>query len=488
MNQRPILTFLNPSIIQQIIEQARDLLFQVGIEIYHPDVVSLLADHGATVELQSRKVKIPGHLIDKTLKTTPHSFQLYDTLGNQTHDFSLDHVYFTPASSALKILDPETNQHREPNTHDFIHYVKINHQLKHIASQSTAFIPADVSEKISDSYRLYLCLLYSNKPIVTGTFSPNGFPIMKNLQLAVRGSENALKEKPLTIFSCCSTTPLKWSGPICNDIIDCGASHIPIELISMPLTGFTAPVTLIGSLTGHTAELLSGIAISQLAHPGTPLLYGGAPSAFDIRFQTTPLGAIETMMMDCAYNEIGKFLGLPTQAYIGLSDAKLLDAQAGLETSMGAVMGALSGINNIAGPGMLDFVNCFCIEKLILDNETCGMTYRLLNGIETKEDFPIVPAYRELLKEGHLLVAKHSRRYLKEEHYFPGPVIDRTGFERWQERGSLTLMQRAAKERQRLLEIYPHSLLPPDIEHELTGIMEQAARRCGMDRLPSREE
>ena len=119
----------------------------------------------------------------------------------------------------------------------------------------------------------------------------------------------------------------------------------------MPLSGFMAPVTLVGSLVQHTAETLSGVVISQLASPGAPALYGGSPAIFDIRYETTPMGAVETMMIDCAYSEIGKHLGLPTQAYIGLSDAKQLDAQAGLETSMGATLAALAGINSVSGPG-----------------------------------------------------------------------------------------------------------------------------------------
>ena len=85
------------------------------------------------------------------------------------------------------------------------------------------------------------------------------------------------------------------------------------------------------------------------------------------------MGSIATMMVECAYNEIGKYLGLPTQAYIGLSDSKLLDAQAGLESSMGANLAALAGINNVSGPGMLDFENCFSLEKLVVDNEIYGM-------------------------------------------------------------------------------------------------------------------
>ena len=53
----------------------------------------------------------------------------------------------------------------------------------------------------------------------------------------------------------------------------------------------------------------------------------------------TYLGAFELRNdLRVAAIEIGKHLGLPTQAYIGLSDAKQLDAQAGLESSMGATL------------------------------------------------------------------------------------------------------------------------------------------------------
>jgi trimethylamine--corrinoid protein Co-methyltransferase len=252
----------------------------------------------------------------------------------------------------------------------------------------------------------------------------------------------------------------------------------------MPLTGFVAPVTIVGSLVQHTAETLSGIVISQLTNPGTPALYGGSPAAFDIRFETTPMGAAETMMIDCAQNEIGRYLGLPTQGYLVLSDAKLLDAQCGLESSMGATLAVLAGINNVSGPGMLDFESCFSLEKLVLDNEICGLAFRLARGVEPKEDFPAVPHFEELLKEGHLLIADHTRKYLRDEHYFPGPTIDRANRSRWQQEGASTLGARAHREVEKHLEQYTPSSLSGDTKAELNKLMAAEAKRYGMDVLP----
>ncbi|MFQ6112775.1 MAG: trimethylamine methyltransferase family protein, partial [bacterium] len=476
---KPRVKFLNDNLIKQIVSEATHLLCTLGVEINNQGVLTMLSDHGAEVDLDKHHVLLTEEIIDLALKTAPNSFKLYDVHGNETHDFSGHKVYFTPGSAALNILDYDTKQMRKPVTAHYVNYVKVVSQLENIASQSTALIPADVHEKISDSYRLFLSLLYCEKPVVTGTFTIEAFDIMKDLQLAVRGTEEALREKPLAVFSCCPTSPLKWSAVTSQNVVDCARYSIPVEFVSMPLSGFMAPVTLTGTLVQHTAETLSGIVISQLSNPGTPILYGGSPAIFDVRYETTPMGAVETMMIDCAYNEIGKYLGLPTQAYISLSDAKQLDAQAGLEGGMGASLAALSGINNISGPGMLDFESCQSLEKLVLDNEICGMTLRLIEGIQPKEDFPALPLFQELLKEQHLLISKHTRRYLKEEHFFPGPVIDRANRSRWKEEGALTLAERAHREVEKHIEDYKPSELAEEKKKQLITLMEKEALRHG---------
>jgi trimethylamine--corrinoid protein Co-methyltransferase len=480
---RPVVRFLDNGLIEQIIGEARDILCRLGVKIHNPAIVSMLADNGAVVENEAQLLFTPD-IIDRALKSVPESFKLYDVFGNEAVDLSGYTVNFTPGSAALNLLGHDTGKMNRPTTADYIEYVKVIDQLPHLASQSTAMIPSDVPEMISDSYRLYLSLLYGRKPVVTGAFTIGAFGIMKDLQLAIRGSEEALADKPLTIFSCCPTSPLKWSDVTSQNLVDCARAMIPVEFVAMPLSGFMAPVTLTGTLVQHTAETISGIVISQFAKPGAPILYGGSPAAFDIRYETTPMGAVETEMIDCAYNEIGKYMNIPTQAYIGLSDAKLLDAQAGLETAMGASMAALSGINNISGPGMLDFESCFSLEKLILDNEICGMTLRMIRGIEPKDDFPSLPHFEELLKDKHLLISKHTRKYLREEHYFPGPVIDRANRSRWQAEGSQTLRDRAHGEVQRLLNEYKPPEVADDIKLALTRLMRGEARRFKLRELP----
>lgn len=485
---RPTLRLLSDDLVLKIISEARQVLCKLGVEIHNEAVLGMLADHGAEVVEGRQLARFTEDLIDKALTAVPPSFKLYDVLGNETHDFQGERVYFTPGSTALHILDARTGEIRKPATADYVRYVKLTSRLPHIASQSTALIPADVHDRIADSYRLYLSLLYGEKPVVTGAFTVESFAIMKDLQVAVRGSEQALMEKPLTIFSCCPTAPLKWSDVTSQNLVDCARASIPVELISMPLSGLVAPVTLVGSLVQQTAENLSGVVISQLVKPGHAILYGGSPAVFDVRFETTPMGAVETMMLNCGNSQIGNRLGMPTQGYIALSDAKQLDAQAGLETGMGAVLAALSGINSVSGPGMLDFESCQSLEKLVVDNEICGMVYRLLRGAEPREDFPSIPLFEELRQEKHLLIADHTRRYLREEITFPGPAINRANLARWIDGGRSSLKERAGREVSRLIEAYRPSRLPEERKAELTRLMRQEALRHGMESLPSADE
>lgn len=482
---RPVVRFLTDELIERILTEARDLLREIGVEIHNAGVVDLLGSHGARIAADRQRVFLPPDLIDRALAAAPRCVRLYDTLGKLTHELAGHDVHFTPGSAAINILDAESSAIRPATTADYVRYARVVAGLPNLASQSTALVPSDVPPRISDSVRLYLSLCLCSKPVVTGAFTIEAFDVMRDLQVIVRGTPEALRERPLTIFSCCPTAPLKWSDVTSQNVVDCARAGIPVEFISMPLSGFVAPVTLVGSLVQHTAETLSGIVLSQLAQPGAPILYGGSPAIFDVRYETTPMGAIETMMIDCASNEIGKYLGLPTQAYIGLSDGKQFDAQDGLESGVGATLAALAGINNISGPGMLDFESCLSLEKLVLDNEIAGMALRLVAGIEPRDDFPARPLFEELLKGQHLLIAKHTRQHLKAEHYRPGPVVDRANRARWLAEGGRSLHQRARREVDRLVAAHQPPPLPPDVTAELRRRMEAEARRYGLDRLPA---
>jgi len=356
-------------------------------------------------------------------------------------------------------------------TRDVIDLVRLVDQLPNFASQSTALVPRDVPAEIADRYRLYLALRYGKKPIVTGTFRKDGFAPMHAMLAAVRGSQSELEGKPLAIFDCCVSPPLKWSDLTCQALIDCARAGIPAEVIPMPMTGATSPVTLRHTLVQHCAENLSGLAILQIARPGAPFVFGGAPTAFDMHHGTTPVGAMETMMLASGYAQIGRHLGLPTHGYLCVSDAKSNDYQAGLESGIGAIVGALAGINMISGAGMLDFLLTQSLEKLILDHEACGMALRMLRGIED-DSSDAVGLISDLVRLPEFLSHEHTIEHWRRELSLASAVIDRGCYADWEAGGAKTAEKRAAAEVQRLLR---NETTPPaaDIVAALDEIMQR---------------
>ena len=180
---RPSVRFLSDDLIERIIAEARDLICALGVEIHNDNVTALLDDHGASVDRSTKRVYFTQDIIDKALKSAPHSFKLYDSLGNESTDFAEDKVHFTPGSTAIYFLDNESGRSRKAGTADYVRFAKLMGRMQHIASQSTAMVPSDVPELIQDSYRLYLSLRFCEKPVVTGTFTIEAFEVMKDMQI-----------------------------------------------------------------------------------------------------------------------------------------------------------------------------------------------------------------------------------------------------------------------------------------------------------------
>ena len=481
---RPRINIISKELIERIISEAMHVLQHVGVIVENSTAKELLAGAGCRVS-GNDKIYFSNDQIEKALDTAPSRIEIYNRNGEPALKLEGDNIHFDPGSAALNILDWKTQKQRKPVTADLIAFSRLTDALPNFAAQSTGLISSDVPDEIADRYRLFIALQNSAKPVVTGTFSVEAFTVMRDMLVAVRGSEEALREKPLAIFDCCPSPPLKWSNLTCQALIDCAGAGIPAEFVSMPLTGATAPATLIGALVQHTAETLSGIVIGQLASPGAPLIYGGSPAAMDMRTGTTPMGAIETMMIDSAYVQIGKHLGLPTHAYMGLSDAKVLDAQAGLESGMGALMAALSGVNVISGPGMLDFESCQSLEKLVIDHEICGMALRLVQGINIRGDQLAPDLYGKIYDADHFLTSPETLKWFREETSLPGDVIDRDTYEIRQTKGNFTAGERAHQTVEKLLQSHQPRTMDQDVVNELEKIMRSDAKRWGMDKLPT---
>jgi trimethylamine--corrinoid protein Co-methyltransferase len=481
---QPKMELLNQGLIDRILDEAFQLMLKPGIKVQSTEARNLLAEAGAKLDANSDIVRIPEMVVRKALDTTPHSFSLYDRQGEPRVFFGGDSVHFDPGSSGVHVLDPETLEHKPSQAGDLARLVKVTEMLPQYDAQSTAVVCNEIPKSIGDLYRLYVVLLFSIKPIVTGSFSIKTLQFMIDMLAIFAGGRSALAARPQAVFDVCPSPPLIWSEFGSQNLIELARAGVPAEMVSMPLAGAAAPVTLLGSVTQHAAECLSGITIHQLAKAGAPIVWGGAPAIFDMRKGTTPMGAVETAMIDAAYAQVGKSLGLPTHTYLGASDAKLVDAQAGMESGMTAVIGALAGINMISGAGMLDFLACQSAEKLVVDAEGIAMAKRLLAGMHVQTETLATALFEGINFKGDFLKQKITRDLFPLEQYLPSAVIDRDSIRGWIASGSKDTFTRAKERANQLIKDYQQPLMDGSMTKELHSMVEKLAREAGMDHLP----
>ncbi len=476
---RPSLRLLEPALVEQIVDEALDTLARTGVLIEDSAGRERLSALGLDAHGESHRVLFPRAVVERALASAPSSLTLFDREGSPHAVLKGDNVHFVPASSALRILDRKTEKVRDGGTADFIEYVKVANGLKHIAYNSTAFIPKDVPQDIADGWRLYLALSFSRRPVVSGAFTAWGVPRMGEIMNRFRSGRDELREKPMAIFTCCPNTPLRWGEDPLSNMIDCAEWGIPVELVPVLLLGMISPASPVGALVLHTAEILSGLTIMQLTHPGTPVLFGGAPASFHMQLLTNPMTAVEALQIYCGYAQIAKHLKLPCQAYMALSDAKFNDPQAGMETGVGAFLAALAGFNSISGPGMLDYVNCFSLEKLVFDDEVVAHANRFIRPVEVKEDLPAGPLIDELVRDKHLLTSEHTLTHWPDELYLPGPMVDRTNWDQWQEQGSKSWRHRAVEIVEDTLAAYEEPPLDPAFHRDVQEMFRRTCKEEG---------
>jgi trimethylamine---corrinoid protein Co-methyltransferase len=481
---QPGIKLLSEEIVGSILEEAFQLMQKPGIKVQSARARQLLAAAGASLDEANEVVHIPEHIAHQSLATVPHEFFLYNRDGEAVVHYGGDAVHFDPGSSGVHVMDPETLAHRPSMAPDLVKIIQVTEMLPQFAAQSTSVVCNEIPKEIGDLYRLFLVLTYSKKPVVTGAFSIPTLQKMIDMLAIIAGGRAGLAEKPQAVFDVCPSPPLIWSEFGSENLIELARARVPAQMVSMPLAGAASPVTLLGSVVQHAAESISGIVIHQTANPGAPIVWGGAPAIFDMRRGTTPMGAIETAMIDAAYTQVGKSLGLPTHTYLCVSDAKMVDAQAGMESGMSALMAALAGINMISGAGMLDFLACFSAEKLVIDAEAIAMTQRLLQGIERRTETLAIEMFEGINFKGEFLKQKVTRQLFSKEQHLPSPVIDRGSLRSWREEGSKDTFRRACERVQTLLGEYQMPEIPQNLRLELNEMVSRLSYQAGLDGLP----
>ncbi|MBW2491222.1 MAG: trimethylamine methyltransferase family protein [Deltaproteobacteria bacterium] len=475
---------MNPQAMTKIIEKAYSLLTKPGVKIDHAEALDILGQHGAKVDLTKQMVSISMDLVDRALKSVPKIVDLYDQPGNRAVTLGRDETSFVAGGSAPFILDFETNRPRPVHTMDLIRFLRLSDSLPFLQHTNPSLIPADIPAKIKSAFRCFLSLLNTSKPLCLGMSESGLIRLLMDMLVVISGSEAKVREKPRLSFACCPRSPLCWDELASQNLIDCAKLGLPVRIIPAPISGATAPVTLVGTIVQHTAENLCGVVIHQLVQPGASLIYGTAATTMDMRNGTSLFGSFESQMTNVANCQIGKHLGIPTYAIVSMSDAKVIDAQAGFESISGTMLGILGGADIIVGAGMLESGMCQSFEKLVIDNELCGMGLRLAGGLACEDDAFADDLIREVAPNGNFLATAHTLAWSKKELFYPSPVVDRSSRESFQAEGGKDASQKAREVVCKTFKEYEPLPLPEKERNGLVQIMMAQAKKYGVNQLP----
>ena len=272
---QPKLTLLTEDLISRVLDEAYQLMLKPGIKVQNAEARQLLAHAGAQVDEETMVVRIPERIVRKALATVPRQFHLYDYDGNPKVQYGGDAVQFDPGSCGISVFIPDTLEHKTAETEDLIRVIKVAESLPQYDAQSTAVVCHDVPKDLHDLYRLYLVMLYSKKPIVTGAFTNTTVHQMVQMLAIFAGGHDKLREKPRAIFDVCPSPPLIWSDFGAGNLIALARAGVPAEIVSMPLAGAAAPVTLLGAVTQHAADFrqISGDVPHRFTRAGQELIH-----------------------------------------------------------------------------------------------------------------------------------------------------------------------------------------------------------------------
>jgi len=452
--------------VRRIHEAALSILERTGVRVEEPEALRLFQDAGAIVDSDDSRVRLPRSLVEDAVDWAPSRVLLAGRDPKWDLELEGDRVHIGTGGAALNVLDLETGRRRPAVLHDVAELARLVDALDNIHFYLVPVYPTDLDEDVIDVNTYYASLTNTTKHVQAGIYAVQGIRDTVEMCERIVGGAEALRERPIVSFiTCWLVSPLRLATDVTTLLIETCRQRIPVVLSAAPMAGSTAPVTLAGMLAQLTAEQLSGVVLTQLAHRGAPLLIGPIPATADMQSGRYLAGAAEFGLTNAAMAQMAQFYRLPIYNSAGMTDAKTADVQAGFEKAMSAVLTVLAGSNFIHhAAGMLENMNMVAAEQFVIDNEILGMAMRVLQGVEVNDETLALDVIDEVGPGGHFLMADHTIRHMRSEFYYPSAVVDRKGWDMWLEDGAQDALERAREIAHDILSSHQPDPLDPTVE------------------------
>jgi trimethylamine--corrinoid protein Co-methyltransferase len=462
---------LSQSDVQQIHDTSMKLLENVGVEFPYEPALEAFRTHG--IRTDGSRVYLREGQVLKALETAPQQFTIEARNPERNVTVGGGRPAFAPGYGAPFLVDaaPMGNGDlrwvgkRAPTMDDYIKLVKLAHDLPHQDLSGHLIVePAGLPAGTAPVRMLHAHMVHSDKPFIGSAAGAKGAQHTLEMARILFGGD--LGSRFVTISLINSLSPLGYSTEMLEALVEFARARQPVVIAALMMAGSTGPITLAGALAAQTAELLAGIALTQLLSPGTPAVFGSTSTNIDMKSGALAIGSPELSQMIAAHVDLARFYKLPCRSGGALTDASFPDNQAGFESMMALLTTVNSGVDFVlhAG-GILSSFLAFSIEKFVLDDEMCGMVRRFQQGIVVTPETLAYDVIAGVGPGGNYLVETHTVKRCRKEFWKPA-LCDRGGLEAWTQGGQPQAVERARQRWQTLV-----------AEHEDPPLDETTARQ-----------
>lgn len=464
MNFPGFAQLLTDAQVRRVHEASLEILQQVGLEVQNAKARALFKQHGCGVVDDSRRVTIPPRVIEQLLKSVPPRFTFHARNPEFDRTIPDESPLVMTASSAPNIIDPVTKRQRPANSEDLARVARLIDQLPGIDLFSVPVLAADAPAGQYSLTRFYTAMKYCRKPI-RGSGDPGGdSESILQLAYAIAGSEAAYKAHPfITHHHCPIIAPLKLDENSTEMMIFYTEQGLPNHPTIVPNAGLTSPMTLAGTLAQGNAEFLACAALMQMVRPGTPTIYSTLSTVADMRSGAYASGGIECGMLNMAHAQMARFYCVPCSGYVGLTNSKIVDAQAGYEKSLSCIGGLLAGMHVLQFAGLIEALLTFDFGMAVVDNEISIMLKRVARGMEFSEANLALEEIKAVGPSGMFIDTELTLERMKTTGLLPD-IADRESRENWSKKGGMETADKALLKARKILESDCPSLFSPEVE------------------------
>ena len=471
---RPRLKVLNREQARAIHMAALELLEKTGVKMDHSKALEMLSDHGCKVS-DDHWVTIPAYLVEEALRSAPRQITLYNQMGKKAIHLLGDTSCYGTGSDTTFTLDLETGKRRRTVLKDVANFAKLVDGLENIDFNMSMANPDNVPVEDVYVYDFAEMVKNTNKPIIFIADSGRDIASIYDIACLVAGSKEALQKKPFLLNYSEPISPLKFPENCMEKLMFCAGKKIPFCFPSGANAGGGGPITLAGAMAVGIAENLAGLVVHQLTNKGAPFLFGPNVSVVDMKSTVVSYGCPEWSLSQAALADMrDELYGLPTWAYAGASDSKVMDAQAGAEAMFSIITALLSRANLIHDVGYLEYGSTSSLEMVTMANELITMSRFFINGISITEATLALEVIERVAKGGSgsiFLSDEHTFTHFRQAQFLPR-LLNRSRYDAWEQSGSADLYTRCNIEVKRILSEHQVVPKPDEVLIEIDQILQ----------------